>query len=93
MKINIADKKGTAKIAEVDYGTFLTGIPSNPNSIYVKVKKNSSGAGVDLKWPSNHCVLVNIVYGTLRAVNHDTRCNPLDGALDLWIDDTTGWKK
>jgi hypothetical protein len=69
-----------AILGDLNYGTVLTNVPSNPDSVYIKVKKRKTGAGINLTFPYNDCVLLNVQYGTLRAVDGGTVVTCLDGA-------------
>lgn len=56
-------------IGNLAYGTTLI-IDEYPNIVYIKVNKHKLGAGIGLeRWPSNHSILFNPKYGTLRAVS------------------------
>jgi hypothetical protein len=78
------------KICDLDYGTFVTGVPSGNDCVYVKVKKKSrddyrcgKNRGIGLQWDSGKCVLFNLTYGTLRQIPAKTRVMPLKPVLKV----------
>ena len=75
--------KGLPKICDIDYRTFVTDVPSGNDCIYIKVKKkrNTRSKGLGMEWDKNHCVLLNLSYGTLRQIPAETRVTPLKAEL------------
>ena len=88
LSINVTEHiPGQVAIGNVDYGTIITGVAGAPNSVYIKVKKRSCGAGVELKFKDKCSVLINIQYGTMRQIPGGQGVNLLDGTLDLRVSD------
>ena len=82
MKINISKEVGLVEVGKLVYGTFVTGAPGQPESIYQKV---NIGVGLDLDIPDNSSVLFNIKTGALRAIPGDTRVSVYDAELNLCV--------
>lgn len=56
------------KVGDLEYGTYLTGIPSHPEAIYQKVNKRNLGSGLKFTFREGHSVLLNVKTGGLRQV-------------------------
>lgn len=69
-------------IQDLEYGTFITDVPSGNNCIYVKVKK-PMGKNLKLNWNCGNCVLLNLSYGTLREVPGTTCVTALKPELTV----------
>ena len=82
MKINISKEIGLVEVEKLTYGTFVTGAPGQPESIYQKV---NIGVGLDLEFPDNSSVLFNIKTGALRSIPGDTRVSVYDAELNLCV--------
>jgi len=65
------------KIALIKHGALVTGVPGGKTSIYRKVQKRCAAKGVTINWTKDHCVLMNIEYGTLREIPGDTQVQPV----------------
>ena len=85
MKINISKEIGLVEVGKLVYGTFVTGAPGQPESIYQKVNKRKLGVGLDLEFPDNSSVLFNIKTGALRSIPGDTRVSVYDAELNLCV--------
>jgi hypothetical protein len=68
------------KVGNLEYGSVITDVKGNPNSVYIKVKKKC-GAGVFLTFTKDHCVLVNLKHGTIREIPGDSYVTVLDSKL------------
>ena len=73
-----------AVVGELRYGSVLRGVDGHRDCIYVKVHKRQCGQGINLDWPSNHCVLFNLRSGTLRAIPGSTCVDVLDCTAEIW---------
>lgn len=78
------------RINELEYGTFITGVPAGKDCVYVKVKKKGkidghchSKKALFMLWESGYCVLLNLTYGTLRQIPGDTQVTPLKPCLTV----------
>lgn len=76
--------KHHAKICDLNYGTIVTGVPNNPESVYLKMKKCRS-ADATINWTQGHCVLLNLKTGTIRAIPATSVVTVLDGHLNVWL--------
>ena len=83
MKINISKEIGLIEVGKLVYGTFVTGAPGQPESVYQKVNKRKLGVGLNLKFPDNSSVLFNIKTGALRAIPGDSLVSVYDAELNL----------
>lgn len=71
MRNIIFDSKVTqdeVKIGDIEYGTVITNVSGNPSSIYMKVNKRSAGEKINLHYPPDYSVLVNLKTGALRVI-------------------------
>ena len=92
LKIN--KKETTQKqpsIKELEYGTFITDVPSGNECVYIKVKKpkryerypRGGKQPLSMNWEPGHCVLLNLSYGTMRQIHEDTLVTPLEPHLTV----------
>ncbi len=77
-------------VNELEYGTFVTDVPSGNDNIYVKVKKKRKTEGfnrtkrqLSMEWQPGYCVLCNLKYGTLRQIPGETQVTPLKPCLTV----------
>lgn len=83
-QIHFKEQNATkAKVGELEYGTVLTGVSSNPKCIYVKVNKYKLGNNINLGIPGGHSLLYNIKHGSLRAIRGDIEVTILDADIAL----------
>lgn len=73
------------RVGNLHYGTFLCGIKSNPDSVYIKVDKNEHNKGVAVCIPRQHSALLNIRTGQIRAVAGDSECLVLDADITMML--------
>lgn len=64
-------------LGQLIYGTFVTSIPSNPDSVYIKVDKKKLHTNVTLCVPPRHSALLNVKTGSLRTISGDTKVTVL----------------
>ena len=81
--INVCDEPGTIEVRKLQYGTIVSGLPSHPDSIYIKIDKRKTGHGLNLNFPDKHSVLLNIKTGALRAIPGDSRVRVYTGELAI----------
>lgn len=86
-KVTIKDDYSNKRpaVGNLRYGTFLTGISSNPVCVYIKVDKHEHNKGVAVCVPSGHSALLNIKTGQIRAVSGNTECRVLDADITLML--------
>ena len=83
--INFTSKMShQANVGDLKYGTWLRGVEGHRDSLYIKVHKHCLGQGLDLEWPHNCSVLLNVRTGSLRAVTGSSVVDVLDCEIDLW---------
>jgi len=79
----IPRKQHQEELINLDYGTVVTDIDSNPKSIYIKVSKDFGSGISPLSWTKGKCILLNLVLGTLRVVDRTMIVTVLDAQITL----------
>lgn len=87
MNIITNGEPDTIEIGKLAYGSIVSGVPSHPSVIYLKVDKCKLGADLSFKYPPQSSILLNLKTGGLRAVPGNTRVRVFEG--DLSITQTT----
>lgn len=89
MNICIKSQFKQLEIGKLVYGAVVTGVPSNPDCIYIKVDKRRPGAGIDrIGVGAGKSILLNVKTGGLRAVSGSMLVTVLDATLHLVIEDS-----
>ena len=84
--INVVKHKvGALKVGDLDPGLILTGAEPHPEEVYVKVKKYETYVGMDFKWSSGYCVLLNLSTGGLSGICRDEMVLVLEGEIKLHL--------
>lgn len=78
MKVEISGEIGTFTIKDLKPRTMITGIKTNPGSIYIKVDKKMLGKGLDIDWKKGHSILFNVKTASLRTVDAKETCIVLE---------------
>ena len=95
MKIILKEKlkREESVIGILRYGTVVTNVTGNPDSVYIKLNKTNVGKGLELSFPRNHSVLINLKTGGIRAIQGSEIVKVLDGELSLHEVDSINYEK
>ena len=74
MKVTLKERQHPdgIKLGHIKCGAMI----KHENSVYIKMDKKH-GIGITLAWPEKHGLLLNLKYGTIRAVKSDLLGVPL----------------
>lgn len=76
-------KPHQTEIHTLDYGTVICDVSGGGNpGLYIKVNKQKLGTNLGLTWTKNHCVIMNLNYGTLREIKACTIVTVADSTLN-----------
>ena len=81
--ITIVNQSDKEAVGNLQYGTYLTDAPNNPACAYIKVNKRKLGNDLHVAFPREHCVLLNLKTGGLRAIPGDSLVTVLSASIEL----------
>lgn len=83
--VNVATCEQTLpKVCNLKYGTLIDKVPAGSDCVYMKVKKKTS-QGLSVSWETDHCVLLNLTYGTLRQIPGHSPVRPVSADLNCVV--------